>query len=397
MGEASDRAAKLGDKAQCGKWGTEELCNPCGRPRLAGIVLAPVPVFAWPRGVWPWRHGNNALPCPPQPSTPTWVPGVPAHSLSPAPPTAALPAGGCPVGDNTLFSGGTLRGRLPALEESLIALQGRADQARGPEETCGHGEGVPGSAALHPQLATHGDDVPVGEQSPDNFWEKRRALSVLAATRDQAAAGSAARTLAAPRRWGLQGTDAANHRSLPSACLPAMGRGGPGSPGQVWGCPPTTCRGTLLRHGPRPWRHYAVTSHAGGRARAINFLPWTLSPSTKPLLYPVPQQLSQKRAAPRPAYLAWCWFPAPRSHEARSPGTAPHKSRLNTCEADHRRSSAPPGKPFLRGGSAGRGSAGSPPPGALLRGGRPAAEPLRGAPGGGEGLSGRGGGEEELR
>lgn len=150
---------------------------------------------------------------------------------------------------------------------------------------------------------------------------------------------------------------------------------------------------------PRGCGNHAVSSHAGGRAPPINFLPRTLSLVRNHFSSPFPSAFLKREPPPRPAYLAWCWFPAPRSHEARSPGTAPHKSRLNTREGGSRRSSAPPGKPYLRGGSAGRGSTGSPPPGALLRGGCPATARGRGAPGrpnGGEGLS-RGGGGKELR
>lgn len=49
-------------KGQRGRWGAEELCNPRGRPRLAGVVLAPVLVFARPRGVWPWQTRKQRIP-----------------------------------------------------------------------------------------------------------------------------------------------------------------------------------------------------------------------------------------------------------------------------------------------------------------------------------------------
>lgn len=126
-----------------------------------------------------------------------------------------------------------------------------------------------------------------------------------------------------------------------------------------------------------------ATAPAGGRD------PLTFSTGPSPQhknLLPGPVRSSFPRKDPpphRPAYLAWCWLPAPRSHEAGSPGTAPPKSRLSTRGGGSRRSSAPPGKPYLRGGSAGRGSAGCLSLGAPLPGGRSApARPLRSPCGG---------------
>lgn len=245
----------------------------------------------------------------------------------------------------------------------------------------------------------------LGNKVEITFGEKRGVP--LRAGNDPGPSGSVfRRTGHLPRpagscRWGPRGRDTAKPLSLPPAGPSATGQGGAGLPG-------TGTRGVSAHHpprsllglgrGPRGCKNHTVSSTPAGGHYPSTF---SLGPSSRVRnLFSSPFTSSfPKRAARRPAYLAWCWFPAPRSHEARSPGTAPHKSRLNTREGGSGRSSAPPGKPYLRCGSAGRGSAGSPPPGALLRGGRPAT--ARGGasaggawrPSGGEGLS-RGGGKE---
>lgn len=143
-------------------------------------------------------------------------------------------------------------------------------------------------------------------------------------------------------------------------------------------CPPRPRRRrascTVLWRRPRGCDQHIPDSHADGGARPTNFLPRaSASHKASSLALPSTDPLPLRR----PAYLAWCWrLPAPRTHEAGSLGTAPRKSRLSTRGDGSRRGSALSRKPSLPGGSAGRGSAGCPPPGALLS--RPPAAKLCG-------------------
>lgn len=179
--------------------------------------------------------------------------------------------------------------------------------------------------------------------------------------------------------WGLRGTDIAHH--FPSS-LPSAAQGGAAlllarCPRRALGADPSAASSAPPAASPMGVRDPPTFCPGPPLARS-------LLPGPFPSADPLPLR--------RPAYLAWCWrLPAPRSHEAGSPGTAPRKSRLSTGGGGSRRGSALSGKPSLPGGSAGRGSAGCPPPGALLA--RPPSEELCGGRlGRGWLATGRGGG-----
>lgn len=401
--------------------GAEEVRNSRSGPGLSGVVL--VLVLARPGegtgGLW---SRDTQKQCVPKPRAPTEVSGVPATARSPSPAPAA-PSGRAPRQlsmPGSVPSGGMLcdtlrdphRVDLQALKEikgvwrpSKIKLCKGHWLGAAQKKSCGHGVGDPGERNPSRLISNPRGRPPLParqhagwgtgrsqRKSPENnFWEEKgppiRASSG-SGRRDRRVLRNGTGHLpraSAPRGQLRVGTSRQRHHqplapSLPPC--PLRPRATPGFLAQVRRRrPPARRPRRTLGAGPWRVREHASSSHAGGRARSINFLHRTLSSAQKPP--PRPQQFPQKRAAPRPAYLAWCWLPAPRSHEAGSPGTAPPKSRLSTRGGGSRRSSAPPGTPYLRGGSAGRGSAGCPSPGAPLPSGRSApARPLRSPCGG---------------
>lgn len=142
----------------------EELYKPRGRPRLAGAVLALVPVFAWPGdgaqgspalGDTETTH-SHVFHSPPHPL------GCPACQLQPlsiptgqAPQQFSMPEG-VPSVTILCSPAGPSREELQALEEALTTTHDRAAQHRlgGPKGPAG--TGIPGSTTLPTQLATHG-------------------------------------------------------------------------------------------------------------------------------------------------------------------------------------------------------------------------------------------------
>lgn len=141
----------------------EELCKSRGRPRLAGVVLAPVLVFVQPGD---WAQGSLVLGDRETTRShvlrsPTHPPGCPAcqHAafLHPHRTPAALHALECPVDNDILFSGASPSaaaspgGISPALHDRAA----QAGQAQDPKRSAGRGKGFLGRATLDAQLATH--------------------------------------------------------------------------------------------------------------------------------------------------------------------------------------------------------------------------------------------------
>lgn len=416
------------DKGECERWGTEEICRPRGRSGLEDC--SPPSAGARPaQGRGPGEfgrgtRGNNAFPRLPQHSAPASVSGVPVTARSPSPAPVATSGqaprqlsipGDCPVGGDAL--------RSPAGPSPGGVVSSGGGFSCPPRQGCA---GIAGSGNRGRDLQTRGRGPKQRSSSRPVSSPQERGPS-----RRPAGCGTGRSQRKSPKNnfWRGKGSPSCagsdlgvRGRRVPRYGLPAEGERAPWTDASgdfTTQTQPVTClypptlpaeaqgnvelsrtgtsemsRYASAAEGTPVWppahrgrREYGVSSHAGGPVRPINFLPRTLFSSTKPPTPPpspdpFPSSFPRKKeAAPGPAYLAWCWLPAPRSHEAGSPGTAPQKSGLNTRGGGSRRRSAPLGKPYLRSGSAGRGSAGCPPPGAFLPGGRPSPA-RRGAPAG---------------